>query len=176
MTATSNSASRVVFCSAASPCAAALALVLTSRFLPGIGLQLFRMSLGGEVCTSQGQWKWWCSILVALRLTSRPVFSGGGVQHCACCVETDITLFLLSLRLSSCRVVLSGSVALGRALGEFLPPKDSGLGRLQLVVVGMALRLSSCRFGASLDVAAFHPRSWQALSLTSCYASRRCMF
>jgi hypothetical protein len=86
-------------------------------------------------------------VLVALKLTSRSFF------------------FLATI---SCRVVLFGSVALGRALGEILPPKDSGLGRLQLVVVGMALRLSSCRFGASLDVAAFHPRSWQALSPTSC--------
>ena len=61
-------------------------------------------------------------------------------------------------------MVLSGSVALGRALGgNFVPPKDSGLGRLQLVLIGcavtlhalwLALRLSSCRVGASLDVAA----------------------
>ena len=87
------------------------------------------------------------------------------MQHCSCCVVTVITLLFFHcdcLRAEWCPLV---QVALGRVLGgKFVLPKDSGVGRLQhvllscavtvLTLLGLALQLSSCRFGASLDVAA----------------------
>ena len=132
MTATSNRPRGWCFAAQLLFCAAAITLVMTSRFLLGSGLQIFSDEPWGGI--------------LYLPRTVEVV-----VQHSRCVVTDISSLFvvvvssivLVALKLtsrsffsfrrpSSCRVVLSGSVALGRALGEILPPKDSGLGRLQL--------------------------------------------